>query len=115
MEGTGSGALNPHASTVAGSGTVDKVDLAAETAKAGFANFNREEGKHKQRWMLLWMIGGVFVALNAAVVWLIYKAMAIDVVFFTAHPDLVDKRLITSAVFQTLIGATVVDVTIFCQ
>ena len=33
----------------------------------------------------------------------------IDVGFITAHPELADKRIITSAVFQALIGATVVQ------
>jgi hypothetical protein len=35
--------------------------------------------------------------------------MHIDVELITAHPELADKRLITGAVFQTLIGATVVQ------
>jgi len=49
------------------------------------------------------------VVLNAAVIWLIVKAMGIDVAFTTVHPDLAEQRIITSAVFQTLIGATVVQ------
>jgi hypothetical protein len=58
---------------------------------------------------MLFIIGGLFVVLNAAVIWLIFYAMRIDVSFITAHADLADKRTITSTVFQTLIGATVVQ------
>ncbi len=58
---------------------------------------------------MLIVIGGLFIALNAAVIWLVSRAMAIDVTFLTAHPELADKRIITSAVFESLIGATVVQ------
>jgi len=50
-----------------------------------------------------------FVALNTAVIWLIRDAMSVDVAFSAIHPELVEKRIITSAVFQTLIGAAVVQ------
>jgi len=58
---------------------------------------------------MLVVIGGLFIALNVAVVWLVFRAMAIDVAFITAHPELADKRVITSSVFESLIGATVVQ------
>jgi len=58
---------------------------------------------------MLFIIGGLFVALNAAVIWLIFYAIGIDVRFNMTHPELADKRIITGAVFQTLIGATVVQ------
>lgn len=58
---------------------------------------------------MLFVIGGLFVALNAAVIWLIWRAMATDVAFVATHPELADKRIITSAVFESLIGATVVQ------
>lgn len=101
--------MKAQASTVSGNAEVSKVDLAQETAKEGFAGFNLEMGKHNQRWVMLSVIGLLFVVLNGAVIWLIIYAMHIDVGFITAHPELADKRLITSAVFQTLIGATVVQ------
>jgi hypothetical protein len=49
---------------------------------------------------MLFIIGGLFVALNAAVIGLIFHAIGIDVSFITAHPELADKRIITGAVFQ---------------
>jgi hypothetical protein len=109
MDVTGSGALKDQASTVAGSAAVAKIDLAKETANEEFADFNPDIGKEKQRWYLLYVIGGLFVVLNGAVIWLIHYAMGIDVGLITAHPDLADKRIITASVFQTLIGATVVQ------
>ena len=58
---------------------------------------------------MLIVIGVVFTLLNAAVVGLIIYSINIDVTFMTAHPEFVEKRIITSAVFHTLIGATVVQ------
>lgn len=109
MDVTGDGDLKDQASTVAGAADVDQVNLAQETKKKEFAKFDLEAGKHQQRWVMLAVIGAVFVALNAAVMWLIYYALGIDTVFTAQHPEMADKRLITSAVFQTLIGATVVQ------
>src|SRR5665213_3427199 len=109
MDETGTGELKSQASTVAGSAAVMKIDLAKEANTEEFAGFNPAIGKEKQRWYMLFVIGGLFVALNAAVIWLIFHALGIHVSFITAHPELADKRIITSAVFQTLIGATVVQ------
>jgi multisubunit Na+/H+ antiporter MnhB subunit len=109
MDVTGSGALKDQASAVSGSAAVIKIDLAKEADKKEFAGFNPAIGKEKQRWYMLFIIGGLFVTLNAAVIWLIFHAIGIDVSFITAHPELADKRIVTSAVFQTLIGATVVQ------
>lgn len=101
-----SGKLQAGASTASGDGTA--INLAKEADKE-FSGFNPAIGKEKQRWYMLWVIGGLFVVLNAAVIWLIFRAMEIDVTFITAHPELADRRIITSAVFESLIGATVVQ------
>lgn len=93
-------------STASGTGTA--INLAKEADKE-FSGFNPAIGKEKQRWYMLVVIGCLFVVLNAAVIWLISHALAIDVTFVTAHPELADKRIITSAVFESLIGATVVQ------
>jgi multisubunit Na+/H+ antiporter MnhB subunit len=106
---TGTGGLKSQSSDVAGSATATTIDLAKEADKEEFAGFNPAIGKEKQRWYMLFVIGGLFVLLNAAVIWLIFHAIGIDVNFVTANPGLADKRVITSAVFQTLIGATVVQ------
>jgi multisubunit Na+/H+ antiporter MnhB subunit len=98
--------LKVDASAVSGSAAV--IDLAKEADKE-FSGFNPAIGKEKQRWYMLFIIGGLFVVLNAAVIWLIFYALGIDVSFMTAHPELAEKRIITSTVFQTLIGATVVQ------
>jgi multisubunit Na+/H+ antiporter MnhB subunit len=100
------GELQAEPSVVSGSAVV--IDLAKEANKE-FSGFNPAIGREKQRWYMLFIIGGLFVALNAAVIWLIFYAIRIDVGFTTAHPELADKRIITSAVFQALIGATVVQ------
>jgi len=92
----GSGKLHAGASTASGNGTA--INLAKEADKE-FSGFNPAIGKEKQRWYMLFVIGALFVALNAAVIWLIFHAIAIDVTFVTAHPELADKRIITSAVF----------------
>jgi len=47
------------------------------------------------------------VILNAAVIWLIWQSIGMDGRFGALHPDLVDKRVITSGVFEALIAATV--------
>jgi hypothetical protein len=107
MEVKGTGVLPAKPASVSGSGAV--IDLAKEANKEEFSGFNPAKGKEKQRWYMLFVIGGLFVALNAAVIWLIFYAIRIDVAFITAHPELADKRIITSAVFQALIGATVVQ------
>jgi multisubunit Na+/H+ antiporter MnhB subunit len=102
----GSGTLQAGASTASGDGT--SINLAKEADKE-FSGFNPAIGKERQRWYMLVVIGCLFVVLNAAVIWLISRAIAIDVTFVTAHPELADKRIITSAVFESLIGATVVQ------
>ena len=98
--------LRADASTAPGGGSA--INLAKE-ADREFSGFNPAIGKEKQRWYMLFVIGGLFVALNAAVIWLISHAIAIDVSFITVHPESADKRVITSAVFESLIGATVVQ------
>lgn len=103
---TGSGRMRAGASTASGDGTA--INLAKEADKE-FSGFNPAIGKERQRWYMLFVIGGLFVALNAAVIWLVSRAITIDVAFITAHPELADKRIITSAVFESLIGATVVQ------
>src|SRR5882762_5884266 len=107
MEVKGTGVLQANPSTVSGGAAA--IDLAKEANKEEFSGFNPAKGKEKQRWYMLFVIGGLFVALNAAVISLIFYAIGIDVGFITAHPELADKRIITSAVFQALIGATVVQ------
>jgi hypothetical protein len=103
----GTGVLQATPATVSGGAAV--IDLAKEANKDEFSGFNPAKGKEKQRWYMLFVIGGLFVALNAAVIWLIFYAIRIDVGFITAHPERADKRIVTSAVFQALIGATVVQ------
>ncbi|MDP8984697.1 MAG: hypothetical protein M3N97_06555 [Pseudomonadota bacterium] len=61
----------------------------------------------RQRWTMLLTIGAVFVLLNAAVFAFIWRTAATDLSFVTAHPDLADKRIVTSHVIMTLIAATV--------
>jgi len=61
----------------------------------------------RQRWTMLVVIGAVFVLLNAAVFYLIWHTVASDLAFVNAHPELADKRIITSGVIMALIGATV--------
>jgi hypothetical protein len=107
MEVKGTGVLQANPSTVSGGAAV--IDLAKEANKEEFSGFNPAKGKEKQRWYMLFIIGGLFVALNAAVISLIFHAIGIDVGFITAHPELAHERIITSAVFQALIGATVVQ------
>lgn len=107
MDVKGTGVLQASPSTVSGSAAV--IDLAKEANKEEFSGFNPAKGKEKQRWYMLFVIGGLFVALNTAVIWLIFYAIRVDVDFITAHPELADRRIITSAVFQALIGATVVQ------
>jgi multisubunit Na+/H+ antiporter MnhB subunit len=62
-----------------------------------------------QRWYMIRFVGLIFFLLNAAVVGLICWAIRIDQNFIAAHPELVDKRIINGTVFETLIGATVVQ------
>jgi multisubunit Na+/H+ antiporter MnhB subunit len=102
MDVKGAGEPESRETPVAG-----RIVLAEEAEREEFAGVN--PGREKQRWYMLFVIGGLFVALNAAVIWLIYDAIRIDVDFIAVHPELADKRMITSAVFQTLIGATVVQ------
>jgi hypothetical protein len=108
MEGhsSGKGNLTAQASHVSGHG--DVINLATR-ANEEFPDVHPEVTKGRQRWYMLFVIGGLFVLLNAAVIGLIVYAIGIDTSFTTAHSDLADKRVITSAVFQTLIGATVVQ------
>jgi multisubunit Na+/H+ antiporter MnhB subunit len=106
MEVKGAGVLRANTSAISGDVTV--IDLAKEANKE-FPGLNPAKGEEKQRWYMLFVIGGLFVVLNAAVIWLIFYAIRIDVGFITAHPELADKRIITSGVFQALIGATVVQ------
>ncbi len=103
---TEAAAIAEQADNAAGSGST--INLAKEAEKE-FPEFNPAIGKERQRWYMLWVVGGLFFVLNAAVVCLISWSIAIDQTFITVHPDLADKRIITSAVFHTLIGATVVQ------
>jgi len=98
MEVKGTGVLQANPSTVSGGAAV--IDLAKEANKEEFSGFNPAKGKEKQRWYMLFVIGGLFVALNAAVISLIFYAIGIDVGFITAHPELADKRIITSETFN---------------
>jgi hypothetical protein len=84
------------------------INIAAQ-ADQEFPDVHPDVTKGRQRWVMLIVIGLLFVALNAAIIGLIIFAIRIDVAFISLHPDLADKRIITSAVFQTLIGATVVQ------
>jgi len=63
----------------------------------------------QQRWYLLFIIGGLFVALNGALIWLIGYGLTADIELIATDAALADKRLITSGVLQTLVGATVVQ------
>jgi hypothetical protein len=102
---------SPNASPAAVTATArtSRIDLAQETSRESFANFNPAKGLERQRWYMLIVVGGLFLALNAAVIWLIYRATNADNAFISLRPELADRRVITSAVFQTLIGATVVQ------
>ncbi len=84
------------------------INLAVQAVKE-FPSPHGEVTKGRQRWVMLVVIIVLFVSLNTAVMWLIYRAIGIDVAFIAVHPDLADRRIITSAVVQTLIGSTVVQ------
>jgi hypothetical protein len=109
MDITGISELKSQASDIAGSATAITIDLAKEADKEEFAGFNPAAGKEKQRWYMLFVIGGLLALLNAAVIGMIFHAIGIDVNFVTATHELADKCIIPSAVLQALIGATVVQ------
>ena len=102
----GEGAISESADSLVG--TASRINLAADAAKE-FPGFHEARSKVRQRWYMLIVVGLLFVVLNAAVIGLIVGGLVIDLDFVTAHPELADKRMITSAVFQTLIAATVVQ------
>jgi hypothetical protein len=61
----------------------------------------------------LWMaflIGILFIALNATVMLMVWHAFNADVALLRDHLIRDDRRLITEKVFMSLIGATVVQV-----
>ncbi len=89
--------------TAPNSAVVERIDLDAATS------FNVHELRSiiRQRWVMLTVVGSLFIVLNGAVLYLIYHALSIDTTFVSAHPDLADKRVVTSGVFDALIAATV--------
>jgi hypothetical protein len=88
---------------------LEAISLASPPLEARFGIGSIYERRNiiRQRWVMLVVIGIVFVSLNAAVLWLILYAIRLDSALVTAHPDLADKRMITSGVFMALIAATV--------
>jgi multisubunit Na+/H+ antiporter MnhB subunit len=104
-------------SAISNSGTRPQVDLGAEAAQLG--NIDEEVAKARIRsmdadvrvrvWMAL-IITLLFTVLNAAVIYLVWKAFNADISLLKDKLILSDQRLITENVFMSLIGATVVQV-----
>lgn len=60
---------------------------------------------------MVWVIAGIFIGLNGAVMLFVYEAFLNDVAQMAANPPLKpENRLITTEVVMSLIGATVVQV-----
>lgn len=63
------------------------------------------------RTLMVWVIAVIFIGLNGAVMLFVYVAFLNDVAQMAATPPLrPENRLITTEVFMSLIGATVVQV-----
>jgi hypothetical protein len=73
----------------------------SDVAQTQWASLN------KQRWVMLAVIAVLFVLLNTAVIFLIYRGMTTDTDLIRMNAELAKNRLLTPGAFDALIAGTV--------
>ena len=91
----------------------DSRNLSDELSKVGEFHEAKIRSMDADTRVRIWMavlIDGLFVVLNTAVIFLVWKAFNADIALLKGKLIQSDQRLISENVFMTLIGATVVQV-----